>query len=144
MVKIHIEMGDRFISLQKLDSSFYFLLGINLYIMSTCNENNLKQTCIFKENFYETDLDKYTETMDCRMLPKTRADIKLQTPEILLRFITVWRRLFPNLRIVLILLTAGTSIAGCEVELKVTHSKYFDKLTVKFAAAKASKISLWS
>lgn len=116
--KIHTEMGDRFISLKKLDSSFGFLLDIK-ELMCTTNENSLKQRCIFMGSFYDTDLDgleMFSEIMDCRMLLKTRADVKLSTPEDLLRFIVQYRDdVFPNLRVGLqILLTVATSIASCE------------------------------
>lgn len=42
------------------------------------------------ESIYDTDLDDlemFSEIMDCRMLLKTRADVKLSTAEDLLRFI---------------------------------------------------------
>ena len=116
--KIHTEMGDRFISLKKLDSSFGFLLDIK-ELMCTTNENSLKQRCIFMGSFYDTDLDgleMFSEIMDCRMLLKTRADVKLSTPKDLLRFIVQYGDdVFPNLRVGLqILLTVATSIASCE------------------------------
>jgi len=65
--------------------------------------------------FYDTDLDgseMFTEIMDCRMLRKTRADVKLSTPEDLLRFIVQYGDdMFPNLRaVLLILLTVATSM----------------------------------
>ncbi|XP_035209687.1 uncharacterized protein LOC118184142 [Stegodyphus dumicola] len=119
--KIHIEMADIFISLKKVDSNFGFLLDIN-GLMATGNESSLKQCCISMENVYDTDLDgleMYTEIMDCRMLLKTRADVKLsrsmpedQRPRFIVQY---GEDVFPNLRVGLqILLTIGTSIASCE------------------------------
>lgn len=52
--KIHMEIGDTFISLKKLGSSFGFVLYIN-GPMSSSYENSLKQTNIFVGN--NTDLD---------------------------------------------------------------------------------------
>ncbi|XP_068115887.1 zinc finger MYM-type protein 1-like [Hyperolius riggenbachi] len=116
--KIHTEMGDRFNSLKKLDSSFGFLLDIK-ELMCTTDESTLKQRCIDMGSFYDTDLDgleMFSEILDCQMLLNTRADVKLLTPEDLLRFIVQYGDdVFPNLRVGLqILLTVATSIASCE------------------------------
>lgn len=71
-------------------------------------------------SFYDIDLDgleMFNEIMDCRMLLKTRPDVKISAPENLLCFIVQYRdeNIFPNLRVDLqILLTIATSIAICE------------------------------
>ncbi|KFM73429.1 Zinc finger MYM-type protein 1, partial [Stegodyphus mimosarum] len=145
--KIHIEMVDRFISLKKVDSNFGFLLDVN-GLMATGNESSLKQCCISMENFYDTDLDgleMYTEIMDCRMLFKTRADVKLSTPEDLLRFIVQYGEdVFPNLRVGLqILLTIGTSIASCERSFsKLKHILSYLRLSM--AQERLSALALLS
>ncbi|XP_076330877.1 uncharacterized protein LOC143236476 [Tachypleus tridentatus] len=116
--KIQTEMGDKFISLKKLNYSFGFLLDIK-ELMSTTNENSLKQRFVFMGSSYDTDLDgleMFSEIIYCRMLLKTRADVKLSTPEDLLCFIVQYGDdVFPNLRVGLqIFLTVATSIASCE------------------------------
>ncbi|KAJ7317042.1 hypothetical protein JRQ81_003204 [Phrynocephalus forsythii] len=141
-------------------------------LMYTTNEDSLKQSCLFMGSFYDTDMDgleMFSEIMDCQMLLKTRADVKLLTPEDLLRFIVQYGDdVFPNLRVGLqILLTVATSIARLErsfsklnltmsmgqerlsalallsVEQEAIDSINFEELIDTFAAkAKARRISL--
>lgn len=81
------------------------------------NENSLKQRCVFMGSIYDFGLDgleMFSEIMDFLTLLKIKADVKLSTPEDLLRFIVQYEDyVFLNLRVGLqILLTVATSIAN--------------------------------
>lgn len=125
MDKIHTELGNTFMSLQKLDSTCGFLLDVK-ELLCTTNKDSLKQRCISMGRFYDTDLDgleMFTEIMHCQMLLKTRAD-QPSTPEDLLFFIMQYGNdVFPNLRVGLqLLLTVATSVASSERSLSKLDS----------------------
>ena len=112
------DLRERFTRLATLNEKFGFLLDVD-YLVNNKNPQMFKEKCEIFANFYDTDIngdELFRDINDCVMLLKTRDDIKIDDPAVLLLFIISYGEdVFPNLRVSLqILLTIAVSIAICE------------------------------
>uniref|UniRef100_UPI00358F7EF6 zinc finger MYM-type protein 1-like n=1 Tax=Myxine glutinosa TaxID=7769 RepID=UPI00358F7EF6 len=133
--RLHREMDERFARLHDTDAKFGFLLDVE-GLCYGADSIDLKKKCENLGELYISDVDGqqlYEEILDCRMLPSSRANMKISRPEELLELIVQYgdESVFPNLRIAIqIMLTIAVSIASCE--------RSFSKLNLILSYLRAS------